>query len=351
MSLRHTLAVMVDLLNIRVSVGMVSTAQKRMTHALAKPVAEVKEAVRQARRVHNDATGWKQNGKRRYAFVSVTPDVVSFDITEKHNADVVNEILGPNFQGVLTSDRSAVYGGIPNEQRQICNSHTDRDFRKMDEREGESKATGVQGAELEHQLFHQWNRFKRGEISRQQLQTECTAIEDAMKGVLTQGKSCCQHPETGDKKKNCIHKKTQRTCKNLLDVLPSLFTFARLENVEPTNNAAEQQARALVIKRKLSFGSKSERGNQFIESIMTAAATLEKQGRHVLTFLVAAMVAAFHGEAEGPSLLPLVGQVSGVPSPHVWTMDNKIGTAPTRPPPPRSRIPRHATSKSKSAAA
>jgi transposase len=310
LSLREAASLMGCLLGIAISVGAISDMQKRATAALAQPVAEVKESVKQATRVNNDATGWKQNGKRRYAFVSVTPDVVSFDITEKHNAEVVRKIFGPDFGGIAATDRHTIYLGIPNEQRQICNSHTDRDFRKMAERGGESKDIGEQGAELERQMFHQWHRFQRGEITRPQLQEECTTIGAALRDVLTKGTTCCKHPDSGDKKHTCIHKKTERTCKNLLDVLPSLFTFATHENVGPTNNPAEQQARFLVIKRKLSFGSKSDVGSRFIEYMMTVGATLQKQGRSVLPYLVAVIVAALHGEAP-PSLLP---EAPGQPS-------------------------------------
>jgi transposase len=198
LSRRQVGNLMGDLFGIRMSLGVIPTIEKRMTDALAQPVSAVKESVKQADRVHNDATGWKQNGKRRYAFVSVTPDVVSFDITKKHNADVVNEILGPNFKGILVSDRHGIYGGIPLEQRQICNSHTDRDFRKIEERGAASQPVGEQGADLEHQLFHQWHRLERGEITRTQLRNECESIEGSMKNVLTQGMICCPHSDKSD---------------------------------------------------------------------------------------------------------------------------------------------------------
>ncbi|MGH7866069.1 MAG: IS66 family transposase, partial [Candidatus Dormibacteraceae bacterium] len=136
LSRRHTAVLMLDLFGIRISLGAISSIEKRMTKAVEKAVAEAKESVKAADRVHNDATGWKQKGKRLYAFVTVTKDVVTFDIVSKHNADVVMKILGPNFKGILISDRHAIYNGIPIEQRQICNAHTDRDFRKIDERGG-----------------------------------------------------------------------------------------------------------------------------------------------------------------------------------------------------------------------
>lgn len=39
--------------------------------------------------------------------------------------------------------------------------------------------------------------------------------------------------------------------------------------VEPTNNQAERQLRPIVIWRKLSFDTQSERGSRFVERIFT----------------------------------------------------------------------------------
>jgi hypothetical protein len=176
LSRRHVAAIMLDLFGIRISVGAISAIEERMTAALKKSVSEAKESVKVADRVHNDATGWKQRGKRQYVFVTVTEDVVTFDISAKHNAEVVLKILGPNFKGILISDRHSIYNSIPLEQRAICNAHTDRDFRKIDERGGESKPIGEVGAALQQQLFHEWHRFEGGEIDRPQLQQECAGM-------------------------------------------------------------------------------------------------------------------------------------------------------------------------------
>ena len=161
-----------------------------------------------------------------------------------------------------------------------------------------------------------------------------------MRVVLTQGTTCCQHP--ADKKNPCVHQKTQRTCKNLLEVLPALFTFAKHENCEPTNNTAEQQARIIVIMRKLSFGSKSEGGSRYMESILTAAATLHKQGRALLPFLVAVLTAVLTGE-QPPSLLrPVTTQPTtstGAVANDTSPLPAEVATEVRRqPPPPRATL-------------
>src|SRR5437763_15835742 len=75
------------------------------------------------------------------------------------------------------------------------------------------------------------------------------------------------------------------------------------EGVEPTNNAAERSLRPGVQWRKGSFGTQSEEGSRFVESMLTVVATLKQQQRNVLAYLTAACEAALRGEA-APSLLP-----------------------------------------------
>ncbi len=83
----------------------------------------------------------------------------------------------------------------------------------------------------------------------------------------------------------------------------ALWTFARVDGVEPTNNAAERALRPAVLWRKGSFGSDSAAGSRFTERLLTIVATCRQQGRGLLDLLVAAGEAALQGTA-APSLLP-----------------------------------------------
>jgi transposase len=83
----------------------------------------------------------------------------------------------------------------------------------------------------------------------------------------------------------------------------------QVEGVEPTNNTAERSIRPGVQWRKGSFGTQSEAGSRFVESMMTVVATLKQQNRNVLDYLTAAHEAALRG-APAPSLLPEPDQQS-----------------------------------------
>jgi transposase len=98
-------------------------------------------------------------------------------------------------------------------------------------------------------------------------------------------------------------RKAAALCRELSKWWPALWTFARVEGVEPTNNGAERALRPAVLWRKGSFGSASEAGSRFAERLLTVVATCRQQGREVLDFLVAVGTAALQGTA-APSLLP-----------------------------------------------
>jgi transposase len=92
-------------------------------------------------------------------------------------------------------------------------------------------------------------------------------------------------------------------CQQLTKWWPALWTFARVEGVEPTNNISERALRPAVLWRKGSFGSDSEAGSHFAEGLPTVVASCRQPGRPLLAFLVAAGGAALRGSPP-PSLLP-----------------------------------------------
>ena len=80
-----------------------------------------------------------------------------------------------------------------------------------------------------------------------------------------------------------------------------LWTFVDVEGVEPTNNASERALRHAVIWRKLSFGTQSEAGSRFVETMLTVVETCRQQSRNVFTFVTTAVEAHLHHQPT-PSL-------------------------------------------------
>jgi transposase len=92
-------------------------------------------------------------------------------------------------------------------------------------------------------------------------------------------------------------------CRELTKRWAALWTFARVQGVEPTNNVAERALRPAVLWHKGCFGSDGEGGSRFVERLLTVVATCRQQGRPLLDFLVAVGEAALRGSPP-PALIP-----------------------------------------------
>ena len=165
-----------------------------------------------------------------------------------------------------------------------------RDFQDLVDRGGEAECVGRWGlAEIER-LFALWHEFRAGEIGRDDLRRRLIPLQARMGRLLRRG---LENPD----------RKAAGLSRELRKWWPALWTFARVEGVEPTNNMAERALRPAVLWRKGSFGSDSTAGSRFAERLLTVVATCRQQGRPLLDFLVAAGDAALQRMA-APSLLP-----------------------------------------------
>jgi transposase len=100
-----------------------------------------------------------------------------------------------------------------------------------------------------------------------------------------------------------LDRRAAALCRDLNTWWAALWTFARVDGVEPTNNASERALGPAVLWRKGSFGSDSAAGSRVAERLLTVAASCHQQGRGLLEFLVAAGETSLRG-IPPPSLLP-----------------------------------------------
>jgi transposase len=281
-----------DVFDFNISVGMACKAEKTVSCAIAAPVMQAKYFVRSANQVgvNADETGFKEKGKRLWAWIAVSCLIAVFMIRSGRNKQSAKELLGKKFKGILCSDRYSAYQWIANENRQICWAHLERDFRKISERIGTSSTIGCNLLMQTNHLFHFWHQFRDDHIDQRILKQKTKPIRIFIEGLLRQGM----------RSKN---KKTSGTCRNILSYGPALWRFLETDGIEPTNNLAEQLIRTIAIWRKTSFGTQSKSGSQYMERIMTVVANCKLQGRNILNYLTAA-VKSHLKKSSFPSLLP-----------------------------------------------
>jgi len=87
-----------------------------------------------------------------------------------------------------------------------------------------------------------------------------------------------------------------RLVRCLLGELDSLWVFLVQHGVEPTNNRAERALRFGVLWRKRSHGTASEKGNRWVERILSLKETCRLQAQSTYTVLVDAVTNLFRGQ-------------------------------------------------------
>ena len=291
LSRREAVACLAELGEVELSVGALARLEEATSAALAPVVDEVAVAVQQAAVANLDETGWWQGNTRHWLWTVVTDTLTLFRLDPSRGKAVVRALLGPAWTGIVGSDRYSAYRSLPLERRQICWAHLIREFRRIAAYNQHQRPLGSRLLDITARIFAAWYRFRAAAIERPAFLVELAPLQAELRDALEAGLAPPHAVVAGP------------LCGNLLDAWPALWTFAHVDGVEPTNNAAERALRPAVLWRKGSFGTQSDTGSRFVERILTVAATCKQQGRGLLDFLVAATSAARLG-LPPPSLLP-----------------------------------------------
>jgi transposase len=274
-----------ELFGVRVSVGAIDQICQRTSGLLAGPHEHLTSWVLGSGAVNVDETGWFLAGENRTMWTATTAQAAIFRIVEDRHRDRLIELLGPDFEGIVTSDRWWAYDLLDPEQRQACWSHLQRDFRFHSEGLALQKTFGEAGLALTRRLFEVWHAFAEHQDRRR--------LTREMKPVMSDLRKLLEHATNGSKR----HRLHRRFANNLLKLWPALWTFITVPGVTPTNNAAERALRGPVIHRKLSHGNQSDEGERFTERSLSASVTCRLQHRSLLAYLRELLTAHQHGGA------------------------------------------------------
>jgi transposase len=273
-----------ELFGVSLSTGAVDAICQRASDALAGPHTQLQDWVLEQGAVHVDETGWRTAGESRALWTVTSPRAAIFQIAEHCSREQLTELIGP-YPGIIVSDRWPGYEHLDPEQRQVCWSHLQRDFRRHSEGLADQKSFGDQGLVLTGRVFTAWRAYQHDHHDSDRLKADIEPVQTELRQLL-------EH--AGRKSARTRHHR--RFANNLIKVWPALWTFTTHAGVEPTNNPAERALRGPVIHRKLSHGTRSRQGERFAERVLSAAATCRLQDRSLFDYLRELITAHTHGD-------------------------------------------------------
>jgi len=273
---REAIQLIKDLYDVDIGIGSVPNVEERVAAALDPVYDRIHKFVVQHKFcTHFDETGWRDSGKRHFVWLATCQQAAVYRIDRNRSAAAFKRLIGQEtWTAPAVTDRYAVYNSF--KDHQFCLAHLIREFKGYGEREGPDKSIGL-ALENELRLSCRVHReYREGKIPivqrNRRLGARKRRVEYWLEDGLANGSDALA-----------------KICGTLLEDFQKLWTFTRILGMEPTNNMAERDLRKVVIWRRKSYGTRSNRGKKFVERITTVAQTVRKQGGNVLHFIQGAI--------------------------------------------------------------
>ena len=232
---------------LKLSAGAIVEVIHGVARQARSSVAEMLERVRASAVVHADETGWRQDGANGYVWTFSTPTERYF-VRRGRNKEVVDEVLGDSFGGVLVSDFYAAYNHYPG-LKQRCWAHLLRDVDDL-------QASYAQDAVLARwaTAVHRLYRMAKAAANAAPAPGPWRSVSP-MQPVLEERLLALCRPFSNDQSAP-----QARLCRRMEQFVKELFVFVSHPQVPPDNNPAERSLRHLVVSRKISGGTRSPNG-------------------------------------------------------------------------------------------
>jgi transposase len=261
-----------SVLAVPISRGAIQRSVDRVSEALRPLYDAIAQRARGAKVNYIDETAWYQHGVLAWLWVMANPTVALFNVQASRNKAAF-EALIERWAGILVSDGYGVYQQWVH-GRQTCLAHLIRRARGLSEKAPELAWFGHRVMAELQRLVH-WATVPptAGEVQ-------------AWYARLVHLLACHRHrrDEAGT------------FARTLEREMGALWTFVVEEEVEPTNNRAERALRFAVLWRKIMQGTHNEKGDRWVERILSLRETCRLRGVPTFPTLVEAVTCYFNGQ-------------------------------------------------------
>lgn len=279
-----------DVLGLTLSRGYLVKLRSKATQAMNGAYEALLQRLPDEAQLNVDETGHRENGKRPWTWCFRAKDFALFKIADSRGSDVLWEMLGADFRGVLGCDYFSAYRKFMkgcDVRVQFCLAHLIRELKFMTTLP--DRATVIYAESLLmalRDLFRVIHR--RARMAPQGFTRALQWRRDVIIRMATH-----RVPTTCEARNLAARFRTHG---------PAYFTFITTPDLPPTNNLAEQAIRFVVIDRHITQGTRSAAGRAWCERIWTVLATCAQQGRSAFAFVHAAIQALFRNQ-RAPLLL------------------------------------------------
>jgi transposase len=262
-----------SVLGVLISRGAIQRCVDRVSHAIHPHSEAIAEKARAAHVNYVDETAWYQHGVLTWLWVMVNPTVALFKVQASRNMAAF-EALVERWAGTLVSDGYGVYQHWVH-GRQACLAHLIRRARGLAERKEPELAGFGRRAMAELQRLVHW-------ATAPPTAGEVRTWYARMVHLL----ACHRHrrDEAGT------------FARTLEREMGALWTFVVEAGVEPTNNRAERALRFAVLWRKIMQGTNNEKGDRWVERILSLRETCRLRCIPMFPVLVEAVTCSFNGQ-------------------------------------------------------
>lgn len=245
----------------KISEGGIQNLLYQASVQFGEKYEQLKQLVIDGMIVNADETGWRVNGENWWTWLWTGNGAVVYTTENSRGGGIAEKML-KNFKGLLTRDGCDSYNGVKSEQ-QICWVHLLRKAHEYCERSEASSEMILLKDTLKccYRRMMKWHK-------KEHIMYERLKYHDRMKQMFI---NMAKHKLWKTKDTKIFVKEW------LVQHEDRLVTFLKYPKSRPENNEAERAVRPMVIFRKITGGSRSERGIRATDINMSIIETWKKQ--------------------------------------------------------------------------
>ena len=255
---------------LRLSVGGLVALVRGAAERGQEEYTRLRQEIRGSPVLYGDETGWRQDGRNGYLWSFSTPEVRYLLHRPGRSKRVVEEVLGDEFEGVLVSDFYGAYN-VYQGPHQRCWTHLLRDIHQLKERHPQDLVL-ARWAHAVREVYDHAQAYPEPDPNLPATVRRAQRVEQQQRYQQWQWSVC--KPYLGSDAPMRV------LCQRVERFLPELFTFVAEPRASADNNAAERSLRPPVVSRKISGGTRSERGSETKSILASLFGTWRLQERN-----------------------------------------------------------------------